>query len=193
MSKISKKRLVIIFLIILLLFSGVGLAWYVIYGGKVDSVHNSQPTTQPDTKQLATKDLVSIIEATATMSNFSKLINASGVKFTLQTVGSKYLVLAPNNEGFKSLPDGYFNSLLTTEKQTVAQSISKYHIALLPATDLVDKQKLKTLNGQEVIIGLKNGKYSFTDAKGNVASAIGKAQKATNGQIFTINNILLPQ
>jgi uncharacterized surface protein with fasciclin (FAS1) repeats len=191
-KKFTKKRIVIIIIIIILLAAGGASAYYAFFSRRIGG-SNPEDSSQKSNTQAATKDLLTLMAENSSLTSFGSLLTASGVKFTLQTVGTNYLVLAPNNDGCKSLPAGYFDSLLTVEKQPVAQNIAKYHVALLPTVDLTDGQKLKTLAGQEVIVGLKNGKYTFTDAKGNVANLIGNAQKATNGSLYVLDSILLPQ
>jgi uncharacterized surface protein with fasciclin (FAS1) repeats len=194
MSKLkwfTKKKFVVTFIIILVVV-GAALAFYVFYGYKYfekDANDNGFDTTS----NVATDDVVTLIGNNSALTKFNQLLIASGVNFTLQTAGTNYLVLAPRETAFDALPSGYFDSLLTAEKQTIAQNIAKYLVAVLPTTDLVDGQKLMTLAGQEVIVHLSDGLYTFTDAKGNTANVMGEARKATNGAVYVLDTVLLPQ
>ena len=195
MPKLKRRaiKITLIIIFILVILGGGGVSAYYAFFSERTGGDETQTTNNQTSTVIPTQDIMTIIEADSNLSNFSKLLTASGVKFTLQTVGTNYLVLTTNNDGYKSLPAGYYDSLLTVEKQTIAQNIAKYQVALLPATDLVDGQKLKTLNGQELIVGLKDGKLTFKDAKANVANAIGDVIKATNGSMYVIDLLLLPQ
>ena len=191
-TKWSKKKKLIVSLLIALAVVGAGLAFYVFYGYKYfqnDDSQNNEPIVSTSSDTIAT-----IIGNNAALSKFNQLLTASGVNFTLQTAGANYLVLAPRNSGFDALPEGYFDSLLTTEKQAIAQNIAKYSVLNMPEGELTDAQKLITLASQEVILTLKDGEASsFTDAKGNVANVLEDAIKAANGTIYVVDLLLLPQ
>jgi uncharacterized surface protein with fasciclin (FAS1) repeats len=191
-TKWSTKKKIIVNLLIALAVIGAGLAFYVFYGYKYFENEDGGVTSE-SLVITATDDIVTIVSNNGALAKFNQLVTASGLNFTLQVVGANYLVLAPRNTGFEGLPAGYFDSLLTAEKQTIAQNIAKYHLAVLPTADLTDGQKVMTLAGQEVVVGVTNGQYTFTDAKGNVANVMGEARKATNGTIYVLDTILLPQ
>jgi uncharacterized surface protein with fasciclin (FAS1) repeats len=187
----KKKIITIIFLVTLLAIAGASL-WYIVNGGKTttnqdEDVVDTRPTTS------SSKDIMTFMESETRLTNFRKLLNAAGLSETLKLTSTSYLVMAPTNEAFKMLPAGYFDSLLTNEKQANAQDIAKYHIAPMPSIELGDKQKLKTLEGQEVIVSVIGGKYYFTSAKGDKALAIKTAQKTANGTLYVIDKVLLPQ
>ena len=185
----KKKLILIIALVVIILGGGGAAAYYVFFADWIGNKNGDSSDQNAD--GIPTQDLMTLIDMDDGLSQFSQLLTVSGVNFTLQTPGTSYLVLAPNNYGYESLPDGYFDSLLTTAKQAIAQNIVKYHIALLPATDLIDGQKLATLAGQDVIVHLQDGQYSFTDAKGNIAEVIDTV-RATNGTVYILNSIYCP-
>jgi uncharacterized surface protein with fasciclin (FAS1) repeats len=184
------KKILIIVGVVVLVAVGGGSAYFILTGGK-SSETNSTPTTSNKNTVAPTKDLVALIEGNKGLANYNKLIVASGVKFTLQTVGTSYLVIATNNDGYKSLPAGYFDSILTTDKQAIAQDIAKYSVVILPSAELAKGQKLKTLDGKELIVGYTN-KFTFTDSKGNTANEVGVAN-ATNGKLYIVDSVILPQ
>jgi uncharacterized surface protein with fasciclin (FAS1) repeats len=191
-TKWSKKKKLLVSFLISLAVIGAGLAFYVFYGYKYfekDAESNGFDTTS----NVATEDVITLISNNSALAKFNQLLTASGVNFTLQTAGTNYVVLAPRDTAFDTLPVGYFDSLLTPEKQTIAQNITKYLVALAPTTDLVAGQKLMTLAGQEVIVGLTDDLYTFTDAKGTTANVMGEARKATNGAVYVLDTVLLPQ
>lgn len=187
----SKKKILIIIFIVLLLIVGAGSAWYILYGGKMgsDNITEEQSVVPTET---ATKDIITIIDSAKNLSKYAKLVSSTGVEYTLQTAGSKYMVLAPENDAYDSLPDDYYDSLFASDKLAIAQRLTKYTIINMPEQALVSGQKLKTLHGGEVIVGKQKGKFTFTDAKANVA-VTEQTLKATNGTIYIIDSVLLPQ
>lgn len=189
----NKKKLFTIIILVILIVIGGGSIWYIMNGGqnttdgKDANTYDSKPTTTSD------KDIYSFISSDPKLSNFNKLLITTGLSDTLKVTSTKYIVMAPNNDAFKMLPNGYYDSLLTSAKIASAQDITKYHIAIATTDNLTDKQKLKTLQGQEVIVNISGGRYYFTSAKGDKASTVKTPQKTANGTLYVIDKVLLPQ
>jgi uncharacterized surface protein with fasciclin (FAS1) repeats len=186
---VSKKRIITLSVIVLVIII-IGLFWYIFYGGGSSTKQSEAPIVTSTTA--SSKDLGTYISSTTQLSNFDKLINAAGVSDTLKTANTNFVVLAPIDSAFNNLPNGYLDSLLTSNTQA-AQDIAKYEIASVPANQLTNGQKLKTSEGQEIIVNVSGNTYTFTDAKGNTASTVAGPQKTANGTIYMVNNVLLPQ
>jgi uncharacterized surface protein with fasciclin (FAS1) repeats len=193
-KRFTKKRLFFIIFILLIMIGGGVAAYFAFFSdGPMGSDKSSNSSQQTANNQAPTQDLMTVITGNAALSKFGQLLTASGVKFTLQTLGTNYLVLAFNNSAADNLPSGYFDSLLGTDKQTVAQGIAKYLVALQPTAELSDGQHLKMLSGQEVIVVYKEGRVAFTDSKGHTASVVGGKSSTTNGTLYVLDSVLLPQ
>lgn len=187
----KKKVLLIVFLIAFILVAA-GLTWYIFNGGKnTDNTTESTVKTEKSTSS-SSKDLASYISSKDELSKFNKLLYTTGESETLKSTATGYIVFAPTNEAFKMLPAGYYDSLLTADKKAIATDITKYHIVVATNDQITSGQKLKTTEGQEVLVEIKDGNYYFTSAKGDKATAI-KVQKTSNGTLYIIDKVLLPQ
>jgi uncharacterized surface protein with fasciclin (FAS1) repeats len=162
-----------------------------LYGGK--STTNEEPPDNTPKVSSSNKNLADFISTEPSLSSFNKLLVASGENNTLKGTSTSYIVIAPSNKAYKVLPAGYYDSLLTTQKQVNAQNIVKYEIVAVTTDQLTAGQKLKTTQGQEVIVSKEGNKFTFTDAKGNVATALKNPIKTSNGSLIIVDNVLLPQ
>ena len=191
--KVPKKKIfVIVGLILFILITG-GLTWYIFNGGKDTggSTVTNNTTEKPQAK--STKDIASFIAGQTSLSKYNKLLVFTGESETLKSTSVNYLVLAPTNDAFKTLPNGYYESLLTEAKKSSALDITKYHIVIATTDKITNGQKLKTTEGQEVIVEITDGVFYFIDAKGNKAMAVKAEQKTSNGTLYQIDRVLLPQ
>jgi uncharacterized surface protein with fasciclin (FAS1) repeats len=186
---VSKKRIITIIVIIILIAIGSVSVYFIMTGGKDEQSGEDTQTTMSET---TTENIYYVLSNTDSLSSFKTLINTAGLAKTLENTEKKFIVMAPTNEAFGKLPEGYYDSLLTEAKLENAKSITKYHVAEVTSTELTDGQKLKTLEGQEVIVGVSEDQFNFTDAKGDKAIAR-TTQNTANGTLYIINAVLLPQ
>jgi uncharacterized surface protein with fasciclin (FAS1) repeats len=98
-------------------------------------------------------------------------------------------VFAPVNAAFDALPAGTVDGLLQPDKKADLQNVLQYHVAVAVynPTMFQDGQKIEMVNGGIATISIKDGKTYINDAEllGNV--------KASNGIVYVINKVLLPQ
>lgn len=185
----SKKRILTIIAIVILIAIGSVSVYFIMTGG---SEEQSPEDTFTTTSETTSENIYYVLSNTDSLSSFKTLISTTSLTKTLENTEKKFIVIAPTNEAFSKLPEGYYDSLLTEAKLENAKSITKYHIAEVTSTELTDGQKLKTLEGQEVIVGVSEDQYNFTDAKGD--KAVAKSTRTTsNGTLYIINAVLLPQ
>ena len=100
-----------------------------------------------------------------------------------------FTVFAPTDQAFQKLPEGLFESLITTRKNDFVNILS-YHIVAgaIKASDFKDGQKLRTLAGEELTVSLRNEKLKI-----NGASVIEEDIESSNGVIHVIDGILFPR
>lgn len=98
-------------------------------------------------------------------------------------------VFAPTDEAFAKLPKGTVESLLKPENKGKLAAILKYHVVAgrIYSGDALSAGSAKTLQGDAVSIGIKNGVAMVNDAK-LVATDI----DASNGVIHVIDSVILP-
>lgn len=191
-----KKKIITIAGIVLLIIV-LALVWYILYGGS--NSNNSTNTSYAPTKLTnSSKDIATYIQNDSSLSNFYKLFTDANLLDQLKAASSStatLLVIVPNNTAFKSLPSSFSNVLLTGQNQASAADIAKYHVASvsIDTKNIADGQKIKTLEGQEIIAYLSGGQPEFTDAKGDQANVLKGPIAASNGTIYIVDTVLLPQ
>lgn len=116
-------------------------------------------------------------------------VTAAGLGETLSGAGP-FTVFAPTNAAFSALPAGTLEDLLKPENKQKLAGILTYHVVAgkVMSSDLTDGMKATTVNGQEITIGVKEGKVTVNGA--NVTTAdLG----AGNGVVHIIDAVILPK
>jgi len=127
-------------------------------------------------------------------------VKAAGLVDTLEGAGP-FTVFAPTNEAFAALPAGTVDNLLKPENKATLSKILTYHVVPgnYTAHDLAKlakahggKAMLKTVEGDSITVAGNGGKWTVTDAKGNVANITIPDVTQSNGEIFVIDKVLMP-
>ena len=127
-------------------------------------------------------------------------VKAAGLVETLQGAGP-FTVFAPTNEAFAALPAGTVDDLLKPANKATLAKILTYHVVSgkYTAAELAKlakadggKAMLKTVEGESIAVADKGGKWTVTDAKGNVANITIADVAQSNGEIFVIDKVLMP-
>lgn len=115
-------------------------------------------------------------------------VKAAGLVDTLKGEGP-FTVFAPTNAAFMKLPAGTVDSLLKPENKGMLTSILTYHVVpgAYMAKDLKDGMKLKTVQGEELMISMKDGKWWVNGAMIEIADVV-----SSNGVTFVIDTVLTP-
>lgn len=98
-------------------------------------------------------------------------------------------VFAPTDEAFAKLPEGTVANLLKPENKDKLVAVLKYHVVAgrVYSSDAVAAGKAKTLQGQSIMIKVKDGAAMVNNAK-LLATDI----DASNGVIHIIDSVILP-
>jgi uncharacterized surface protein with fasciclin (FAS1) repeats len=134
------------------------------------------------------------------MSNISQLVNeeknmttlkksahASGLDQVLSGKGP-FTVFAPTDIAFSKLDKGVLDNLLKPENKTKLTDLLNHHVVegKINFKDLKDGEKLKTVNGKELLVHLKDGHATVNGAK-----IQGHDVEATNGVIHSLETVML--
>lgn len=100
-----------------------------------------------------------------------------------------FTVFAPTNAAFAAVQKSV-DMLLKPENKSKLQNVLKYHVVAgaVKAADLTDGQKVKTLQGEELTVSIKDGKVMVGGAEVTTADV-----PASNGVIHVINKVVLPK
>jgi uncharacterized surface protein with fasciclin (FAS1) repeats len=133
-----------------------------------------------------TRSVIATAIAVGSFNTFVAAIKTAGLTETLEGKGP-YTVFAPTDAAFAKLPKDNLDALL--KDQAKLKAILTYHV--LPGafnpTQLVKLNSAQTLNGKMAKIVSKDGKL-WVD-KGQVSLT---DMSATNGEVYAIDTVLLP-
>ena len=120
-------------------------------------------------------------------------VKAAGLVDTLQSKGP-FTVFAPTNAAFGKLPAGTVDTLVKPENKATLTKILTYHVVpgKLEAASLTDGKKLKTAEGEELTVKLKDGKVWIVDAKGGTSMVTIANVNQSNGVIHVVDTVLMP-
>ncbi len=120
-------------------------------------------------------------------------VKAAGLVDTLQSKGP-FTVFAPTNAAFGKLPAGTVDTLVKPENKATLTKILTYHVVAgkMDAASLTDGKKLKTVEGEELSVKLKDGKVWIVDAKGGASMVTISNVNQSNGVIHVVDTVLMP-
>jgi uncharacterized surface protein with fasciclin (FAS1) repeats len=147
------------------------------------------PETNTPTTPAVPKTVVDIAMGSADHSTLVAAVKAADLVTTLSGAGP-FTVFAPTNAAFDKLPKGTVDGLLKPEKKADLAAILTYHVVAgnVKAADLKDGQMVKTVNGKELKVSIKDGKVSIGGANVTAADLV-----SGNGVVHVIDAVLLPK
>jgi uncharacterized surface protein with fasciclin (FAS1) repeats len=145
---------------------------------------SGQSGVQDDVSQ---KDVVKIAVGSPDHTTLVTALKTAEYVDVLSNAGP-FTVFAPTNAAFEKLPAGTVEGLLKPEKKADLRNILEYHVyvGVLKPEYFQDGQSLGQVNGQNITVGVKDGKITVNGA--NVVASI----PASNGIIHVIDAVLLP-
>ena len=135
------------------------------------------------------KNIVENAAGSADHTTLVAAVTAAGLGETLSGAGP-FTVFAPTNAAFAALPAGAVDGLLKPENKAKLTSVLTYHVVAgaVKAADLKDGQKIKTVQGEELTVGVKDGKVTINGANVTIADVI-----SSNGVTHVIDAVLMPK
>lgn len=140
-------------------------------------------------KMVPSKNIVENAAGSSDHTTLVAAVKAAGLAETLSGAGP-FTVFAPTNEAFAKLPAGTVDNLLKPEMKKDLTNILTYHVVSgkLMAADLKDGQKLKTVEGGELTVSVKDGKVMINGANVTIADVV-----SSNGVTHVIDAVLMPK
>lgn len=137
----------------------------------------------------APKDIVDVAIGSPDHTTLVAAVTAAGLVETLKGAGP-FTVFAPTNAAFSALPAGTVEGLLKPESKEALTGILTYHVVAgaVKAADLKDGQKVKTLQGEELTVTIKDGKVMINGANVTAADLAG-----SNGVVHVVDAVLMPK
>jgi uncharacterized surface protein with fasciclin (FAS1) repeats len=135
---------------------------------------------------------LNIVENAMNAGNVTTLVTAvkaAGLAETLMGKGP-FTVFAPTNSAFDKLPEGTVSMLLEKENKDKLAGILTYHVVpgSYTSKDLYDGQTLATVQGETIMINIKDGKVWINgSAMVETADVI-----SSNGVTHVIDTVIMP-
>jgi uncharacterized surface protein with fasciclin (FAS1) repeats len=154
-----------------------------------ETVTTDTAKAEAATPPAVAKDIVDIAIGSADHSTLVTAVTAAGLLETLKGAGP-FTVFAPTNAAFAALPAGTVDGLLKPENKEKLAGILTFHVVpgAVKAADLKDGQKVKTVQGEELTVSIKDGKVMINGANVTAADLSG-----SNGVVHVIDAVLLPK
>ncbi|WP_462254794.1 fasciclin domain-containing protein [Ferruginibacter sp.] len=140
-------------------------------------------------KMVASKNIVENAAGSADHTTLVAAVKAAELAETLSGAGP-FTVFAPTNAAFGALPAGAVDNLLKPEMKKDLTGVLTYHVVpgKLMAADLKDGQKLKTVQGKDLTVTVKDGKVMINGANVTIADVV-----SSNGVTHVIDAVLMPK
>jgi len=152
--------------------------------GSSDSTTTAAETTAAQTSN---ETIAAVASGNADLSTLVAALTAGDLVTTLEGAGP-YTVFAPTYAAFADI-QSTVDTLLEPGNKTDLQQVLTYHVVpgIYTASDLKDGQKLKTVEGQDLTVTVKDGVVKVNDATVESADI-----NASNGVVHVINKVLVP-
>jgi uncharacterized surface protein with fasciclin (FAS1) repeats len=131
-------------------------------------------------------NITQLVNVEKNMTTLKKSVHASGLDQVLSGKGP-YTVFAPTDIAFAKLDKGILDNLLKPENKTKLADLLNHHVVegKINFKDLKDGEKLKTVNGKQLVVHVKDG---HTTVDGAVIQS--HDVQATNGIIHSLETVM---
>ena len=133
--------------------------------------------------------ILQIANADRNLSTLIKGMKATDLEEVLNGIGP-FTIFAPVNLAFGKLaPGGSFEDLIKDGNKTRLSDIITYHVIAgkKMLRDFINGQKIKTINGKDVAITVKDGEVSINGAK-----ILSRDRQGSNGVIHSVDTVNIP-
>jgi uncharacterized surface protein with fasciclin (FAS1) repeats len=134
------------------------------------------------------------LSASSDFSLIVQALNQSGMSTTLKGKGP-YTVFVPNNAAVGKLQSMTLNDLLLPANSAKLKKVLSYHVVSgkYTSASLKDGMSLKTMEGESLKVMNSQGTWTIVDGQGNSSTVVTSDVVSSNGVIFVIDAVLLPQ
>lgn len=131
-------------------------------------------------------NIAQLVNVEKNMTILKKSVHASSLDQVLSGKGP-FTVFAPTDIAFGKLDKSIFANLLKPENKTKLVDLLNYHVVpgRVNFKDLKDGEKLKTVNGKELLVHVKDGHATIDGAKIQDHDI-----QATNGVIHSLDSVM---
>ena len=131
--------------------------------------------------------ILEIAKANKSLSILVRSLKAADLEETLNGPGP-FTILAPINMAFSKLAPGVFDDLMKPANKEKLSAIMSFHVVTgKNLADMSNGQKLKTVNGQELSVTVKDDEVYINGAK-----MLARNMQGSNGVVHSVDAVNLP-
>ena len=132
-------------------------------------------------------NIAQLVNEEKNMTTLKKTVLASGLDQVLSGKGP-FTVFAPTDKAFSKMDKTAIENLLKPENKTKLTDLLNHHVVAgkINFKDLKDGEKLKSVNGKELKVQIKDGHASIEGAKIQDHDV-----EASNGVIHSLDSVML--
>ena len=131
--------------------------------------------------------ILEIAKSNKSLSILVRSMKAAGLEEVLNGPGP-FTILAPINMAFSKLEPGVLDDLMKPANKEKFSAIMSFHIVLgKNLADMSNGEKLKTVNGQELLVTIKDG-----DVLINGAKILARNMQGSNGVVHSLDAVNIP-
>lgn len=134
--------------------------------------------------------ILQIANADRNLSTLIKGLKAADLEEILNGIGP-FTIFAPVNFAFSKLaPADSFEDMIRDGNKTRISDIISYHVIAgkKMLRDFINGQKLKTINGKDVAVTVKDGEVHI-----NGARILAKDRQGSNGIVHSVDTVNIPR
>ncbi|HYJ65814.1 MAG TPA: fasciclin domain-containing protein [Parafilimonas sp.] len=132
-------------------------------------------------------NITQVVNAEKNMTTLKKGVNNSGLGQILSGTGP-FTLFAPSDVAFEKMDKTALENLLKPENKPKLTDLLNYHVVSgkINYKDFKDGEKLKTVNGKELLVHVQDGKVSV---EGSVIQ--NHDMQTSNGVIHSLNTVIM--
>ncbi len=182
-----KKLLVLVAMVV----ASVGFAESKKKAPEAKPAEAAKPEAKPaEAAKPAAKDIVDTAVEAGSFKTLATALKEAGLIETLKGAGP-FTVFAPTDDAFAKIAKKDLDALLKDKKKLTA--VLTYHVvpgkvAAADVLKLKDGTKVKTVEGREITVGIKDGKVTVDGA-----NVVKTDVEASNGVIHVIDTVIMPK
>lgn len=134
------------------------------------------------------RDLLEVAKSKPQFSTLIKAVEAAGLAGALNT-DKNFTLFAPTNDAFAKLPAADLEMLLKPENKDKLVAVLTHHLIEgkgRTGDELRRKREFRSLEGSDIKMQIVRGRLLADGAK------VGRELDASNGTIFSIDSVMLP-
>jgi uncharacterized surface protein with fasciclin (FAS1) repeats len=141
----------------------------------------------PEDKIIKMKNIADVVRTNRYLNRMSRGVSAADLVEELSAVGP-FTIFAPSDLAFEKLSPGTFQDLLRSENKIQLTDFLNNHVVHGKTNfkDLKDGQKLKTVNGKELHVTVKDDAVTINGA--NIET---KDMEGLNGVVHSLDAVII--